>query len=86
MDLGEMDDAVSQRAHAWHAAGVRWEIVRWPLTEKPASSLRVETSDALAELILWVSGEAELIYTRRVEDPPGSEQYEITTPPVSTAA
>ncbi len=79
MDLGELDDAVSRRARAWHAAGMRWEIVRWRLTDKPASSLRVEKDDALAELILWVSGEAELIYTPRLEDPPMAEHYEITT-------
>lgn len=79
MDLGELDDALSRRARAWHAAEVRWEILRWRLTDKPASSLRVEKDDALAELILWVSGEAELIYTRRIEDPPKSEHYEITT-------
>jgi hypothetical protein len=70
MDLGELDDAVSRRTHAWHTAEVHWEIVRWRLTDKPASSLRVESGDALAELILWVSGEAELTYTRRMEDSP----------------
>jgi hypothetical protein len=79
MDLGELHDAVSRRARAWHAADMRWEVVRWRLTDKPASSLRVEKGDALAELTLWVSGEAELTYTRRMEDPPMSEHYEITT-------
>ena len=79
MDLDELDDAVSRRARAWHAAEMRWEVVRWRLTDKPASSLRVEKGDALAELILWVSGEAELVYTRRMEDPPISEHYEIST-------
>jgi hypothetical protein len=79
MDLGDLDDSVSRRARAWHTAEVRWEIVRWRPTDKPASSLRVERGDALAELILWVSGEAELTYTRRMEDAPMSEHYEITT-------
>jgi len=57
---------------------MRWEIVRGPLTDKPASWLRVEKGAALAELILWVSGEVDLNYTRRMEDPPTSEHYDIT--------
>jgi hypothetical protein len=79
MDLDELDQAVSARVLAWRAAGARWEIIRWPVTDKPASSLRVEKADALAELILWVSGEAELMCVRHIEGQPLSEHYEITT-------
>jgi hypothetical protein len=79
VDLDELDYAVSARVLAWRAAGARWEVIRWPVTDKPASSLRLETADALAELILWVSGEAELIYVRHIEDQPLSDHYEITT-------
>ena len=81
MDLDELDHAVTARVLAWRAADVRWEIIRWPVTDKPASSLRVERDDAMAELILWVSGEAELISVRHIADQPLSEHYEVTTAP-----
>lgn len=79
VDLDELDHAVAARVLAWRAADVRWEIIRWPVTDKPASSLRVERDDAMAELILWVSGEAELISVRHVADQTLSEHYEVTT-------
>jgi hypothetical protein len=79
VDLDELDHEVSGRASAWRAADARWDIIRWPVTDKPAASLRVEKADAAAELILWVSGEAELTYTRDSLGEPVSEHYEITT-------
>ena len=79
MHLDELDHAVSARGSAWRGAGARWQIIRWPVTDKPAASLRVERADAEAELILWVSGEAELIYARGIGNEPASEHYEITT-------
>jgi hypothetical protein len=79
MYLDDLDRAVSARATAWRAADAQWEIIRWPVTDKPAASLRLETVTALAELILWVSGEAEMIYARKAEGRPVSEHYEITT-------
>lgn len=79
MDLNELDRAVSARASAWRAADARWELVRWADTDKPAVSLRVVSAEAEAELILWVSGEADLLHVRDTENQPVSEHYEITT-------
>ncbi len=79
MDLDELDHAVSARVPAWRAADARWEIIRWPVTGKPAASLRVGRADAEAELILRVSGEADLIYAAGIGKQPVSEHYEITT-------
>lgn len=77
MDLNELDRAVSARASAWRAADARWELVRWADTDKPAVSLRVVSAEAEAELILWVSGEAELLHgphTSRERDRPTDEE------------
>lgn len=79
MDLDELDHAVATRASAWQAAGCLWQIIRWPITDKPAASLRIERGDATAELILWVSGEADLSHVPGIHHEPVSEHYEITT-------
>jgi hypothetical protein len=79
MNLDELDHAVSARIPTWRHADARWEIIRWPVTDKPAASLRVEKAGAEAELTLWVSGEAELIYARGIGEEPVSKHYEITT-------
>jgi hypothetical protein len=57
-------------------------IVRTGAQEKPAASLRAESPSRAAELILWVSGEADLTYAElkpRITDPI-VDYYEITTP------
>jgi hypothetical protein len=79
VDLDELERVASERVRAWRAAAVRWEIIRWSATDKPAASFRVERDGALAELILWVSGEAELTHVRGDQDEPVSKHYEITT-------
>ena len=79
MDLDELDHVVSARVPAWRAAGARWQIIRWPITDKPATSLRMEVADAVAELTLWVSGEAEMGHVRNIEEQPQWEHYEIKT-------
>src|SRR5450631_1639247 len=83
MDLSLLDDAVEARRARWAVAGVTWEIVRHPLTDKPAASLRAEAPTAVAELILWVSGEADLTHAELVPviTEPRVEHYEITSLP-----
>jgi len=76
-----LDAAVEARRERWAAAGVTWEIVRHPATDKPAASLRAEAPTAVAELILWVSGEADLMHAGLVPviTEPSVEHYEITS-------
>lgn len=78
VDLDELDQAVFARTVRWRAAEARWEIARWPVTDKPAASLRVETAVGMAELTMWVSGEADLVYLRHPETEPVTEHYELT--------
>lgn len=81
MELSLLDDAVEARRTRWAAAGVTWEIVRHPATDKPAASLRAEAPRAVAELTLWASGEANLTHAGLVPviTEPSVEHYEITS-------
>lgn len=80
MDLGALDRAVGQRQARWSASGIAWEIIRSPVTDKPAAALRAESASATAELILWVSGEADMTYAPLpVTDEPVSDHYELTS-------
>ena len=82
MDLSLLDDAVEARRTRWAAAGVTWEIIRGRFaTNKPSTSLRAEAPTAVAELTLWVSGEADLTHAGLVPEITELivQQYEITS-------
>jgi hypothetical protein len=79
MDLDQLDQEVADRISRWQAAGARWEIKRGLVTDNPSTSLRVETVDTLAELVLWVSGEAELMYARVAGGEVVCEHYDVPT-------
>lgn len=82
MKLELLDDAVAARRAKWEAAGISWKVVRTGAQEKPAASLRAESSSRVSELLLWVSGEADLTYAQlepRITDPT-VDHYEVTTP------
>jgi hypothetical protein len=81
VDLSLLDDAVEARRARWAAAGITWEVVRHRATDKPAASLRAEAPTAVAELILWVSGEADLTHGGLVPviTELSVEHYEITS-------
>jgi hypothetical protein len=81
VDLDLLDKAVDLRRQRWETEGVSWEIVRGPPTMNPASSLRAKAPTAVAELTLWVSGEADLSHTKLgpILTEPKVEHYEITS-------
>ena len=74
-----LDEAVSARAVAWHSGGVRWRIARGPATPKPAVTLSAERPPAMADLTLWISGEAELAWAADSGAEPVTEHYEISS-------
>jgi len=86
LDLDDLEGAVAARSGKWRQAGARWELVRHRLpdgrlTDKPSASVRVETEAGLAELTVWVSGEADLSHLR-LPDEGGDiavETYELTS-------
>ena len=60
MDLGMLHELAAERRARWEAAGVRWEVVDGPLTDKPASWLILDGHKAIGQVTVWVSGEAEM--------------------------
>ena len=81
MDLELLDRAVGARRQKWEGAGATAEIVRCGTDAKPAASLRGESPARVAELLLWVSGKADLIYAEllpRVTDP-RTDHYDLAT-------
>jgi hypothetical protein len=84
MDLDVFATLVDQRRSIWAKQGIEVEFrapgrsAEWP---KPSASVRCETSQKLAELAVWTSGEAELTTFPRALDPsdnPSVRHYEIT--------
>jgi len=79
MDLDAQDGAVCARAEAWRENGVQWRIRRGPATPKPAANLSVERASAMADLTLWMSGEAELGWSPDADTEPAWRHYEISS-------
>jgi hypothetical protein len=50
----------AERCSLWEAAGVGWEVIDGPLTDKPASWLILSGNTTIGQLTVWVSGEAEM--------------------------
>lgn len=79
MDLDLFAQEVARRAAGWTALWATWEVTHGTQPPKPSKSLRLETTDALAELTMWVSGEADLSWVRPIPDADVRvEHYEIT--------
>jgi len=55
-----LHEVAADRRARWEAAGVGWEVVDGPLTDKPASCLTLTGSAGIGQVTVWVSGEAEM--------------------------
>jgi hypothetical protein len=62
LDLDWLDREVARREFHWREGGATWTVSRGPITDKPAAQLSVEAPQCLGELIVWVSGEAEMMW------------------------
>ncbi|MCP3422438.1 hypothetical protein [Nocardioides pinisoli] len=60
MDLGTLRDIARERSARWAEAGIGWEVVDGSPTDNPASWLILSVNDALGQLTVWVSGEAQM--------------------------
>jgi hypothetical protein len=78
VDLRLLDEEVATRRIRWEAAGVSWEILRWAKGDQPASDLRAESPGRAVQLIVWVSGEADLNRIEEASDL-GTDHYELTS-------
>lgn len=60
MDLALLNEVAAERRARWEAAGIAWQVVEGPPTDKPASWLILSGHEALGQVTVWVSGEAEM--------------------------
>jgi hypothetical protein len=68
--------AVSEERRArWRSAGLTCELVKGRPTDKPASWLILSASDALGQLTVWATGEAEMDWG--TPDNGGSRHYDL---------
>ncbi len=80
VDLGLLVQAVAERSPRWEEAGISWQLVHNDGQPKLSVLLRAETPTRIAELIVWMSGEADLIHAElepQVTDPI-TDHYELT--------
>jgi hypothetical protein len=78
VDLAELDAVAALRAEAWESRGATWKVVRWPVRDKSAASLRIEKGTSLGEIILWTSGETDLSWSVN-GGPVEVEHHELTS-------
>ena len=72
-----LHEIAAERRARWEAAGVGWEVIDGPLTDKPASWLILSGSAAIGQLTVWVSGEAEMDWG--TPDNGGERHYDLGT-------
>lgn len=60
VDLGMLHQLAADRSARWEAAGVGWEVVDGPATDKPASWLILSGHSTIGQVTVWVTGEAEM--------------------------
>jgi hypothetical protein len=61
LDLAQFAAAVRAYAPRWERAAITWQLTFGPERDKSAACLDCETGDLAGQLIVWTSGEAELI-------------------------
>ena len=59
-DLADFAAAVQERGAGWDAAGIQWWFTFGPTQSKSSACVDCETTEALAQLIVWTSGGADL--------------------------
>ena len=60
VDLALLNGVAAERRARWEAAGIGWQVVNGPPTDKPASWLILSGQEVLGQVTVWVSGEAEM--------------------------
>ncbi|GAA2259748.1 hypothetical protein GCM10010402_14130 [Actinomadura luteofluorescens] len=71
--------AIQDRGPAWEAAGIQWQIITGPKTDKPSVWVTCENAHNLAQLTIWSSGEAELDLGPPTGDATTSIHYDLAT-------
>lgn len=77
--IGRFRAAIRRREHRWDASSVTWKLTLGKATPKPAAWLDLRTDTADGQMILWVSGEVELMWGRTPSSEPAQEHREISS-------
>jgi hypothetical protein len=78
MDLALLKEVAAERRARWEAAGISWQVVEGPPTGKPASWLILSGHEALGQVTVWVSGEAEMDWGTPEDG--GERHYDLDSP------
>ncbi|MFL6053431.1 MAG: hypothetical protein ACJ72W_11015 [Actinoallomurus sp.] len=78
-DLADFAAAVQERGAGWDAAGIQWQFTLGPARDKSAAWVICETTQALAQLTIWTSGEAELDIGDLTTGATNHVHYNLTT-------
>ncbi|MEV5575275.1 hypothetical protein AB0L06_34995 [Spirillospora sp. NPDC052269] len=71
--------AIQNCGPGWEAAGIQWQLITGPPTDKPATGVICENADSLAQLTVWASGEAELDLGHPTTDATTGIHYDLAT-------
>jgi len=82
LSLDWLERETAARDQSWRASQAIWKVTRGRITDKPSAWLDLDTPTASGQLIVWVSGEAEMVWGPL---PPAGqdvqqEHYELTGP------
>lgn len=77
MEAGILRQVVAERCARWADAGISWQVLDGPSTDKPASRLVRDAGAALGQLVVWVSGEAVMDWG--TPDRGGTRQYVLSS-------
>ncbi|MFJ6673160.1 hypothetical protein ACIQMJ_18780 [Actinosynnema sp. NPDC091369] len=80
LDLAQFAAAVHAHAPRWERAGIRWQFTFGPKRDKSAAYVDCETGDLAGQLIVWTSGEAELMIGSFSTGLVDQVHYDLTSP------
>lgn len=80
LDLAQFAAAVHAHAPRWERAGIRWQLAFGPKRDKSAACVDCETGDLAGQLIVWTSGEAELMTGSFSTGLIDQVHYDLTSP------
>jgi hypothetical protein len=76
VDLRVLESLVSGRADEWTRLGITWSYVN---NHPEAARVRCESPVALADLVVWSTGDADITWGRLDNGEATTEHYEVTS-------
>jgi hypothetical protein len=79
ISVGQFISQVERRTGSWESASLKWKVTLGEPTEKPSVWLDLSSERGDGQLILWSSGEVELIWGRGPGWEAHQEHRDVTT-------